>query len=184
MPKNSGNLRVKGKRAQQPLEFLTVGRVVRPHGVRGALLIEPSSDLLAGLNLDSMLYFGAAHKPAQLQSIRFRQKRIILFIEGCGDRNTAEIFRNQNVFISIKDLPPLPENVFFHWQILGLDVISDEGEKLGQVTKIIETGANDVYIVRNQSNQEILLPAIKSVILKIDPPAGTITVHILPGLRP
>ena len=72
------------------------------------------------------------------------------------------------------------QGTYFHWQILGLTVVTDQDEVLGQVTEILTTGANDVYVVRG--DREILLPATDEVVRRIDPAGGKIIVHLLPGL--
>jgi 16S rRNA processing protein RimM len=77
---------------------------------------------------------------------------------------------------------PLPSGRYYQRQIIGLGVVTDEGESLGEVVDILETGANDVYVVQGAQG-EILLPAISSVIRQIDLDAGCLTVHLLEGLR-
>jgi 16S rRNA processing protein RimM len=90
--------------------------------------------------------------------------------------------RNQWVYVTTEDRPALPEGEFYYHQLLGLEIVSDEGRNLGRITGILETGANDVYIVRSTNGHELLLPAIKPVILDIDLQLGKIIVHLLPGL--
>jgi 16S rRNA processing protein RimM len=107
-----------------------------------------------------------------------------LLLEGCEDRDSAEHWREQTIFIRLEEAEPLPEGVYYRWQILGLDVVSDQDEPLGKVEQILETGANDVYLVRDESGNELLLPAIESVILQVDLERGRLLVHLLPGLRP
>jgi 16S rRNA processing protein RimM len=77
-------------------------------------------------------------------------------------------------------VPALAPDTYFHWQILGLTVVTEDGQVLGQVAEILETGANDVYLVRGE--REILLPATSEVVRQIDPVAGRMVVHLLPGL--
>jgi 16S rRNA processing protein RimM len=78
----------------------------------------------------------------------------------------------------------LPEHTYYRWQILGLQVWSDEQQNLGQIVEILETGANDVYLVRSESGEELLLPAIEPVVLQVDLVGKRMRVHLLPGLRP
>jgi 16S rRNA processing protein RimM len=105
---------------------------------------------------------------------------LLITVEGYHDRDTAEALRGELVSIKLEDAAPLGPGEYYHHQIIGLSVITDEGEQLGTVAEIITTGANDVYVVRGQAG-EVLLPAIQSVIRKIEPPR--MVVHLLPGLR-
>ena len=92
-------------------------------------------------------------------------------------------FRDQILWLRADLLPALPEGVYYHYQILGLQVVTDDGRALGTVAEILKTGANDVYVVRGEAG-EILLPAIESVIRRVAPAEGTLTVHLIEGLLP
>jgi 16S rRNA processing protein RimM len=165
-------------------EYLSLGRIIRPHGVRGALLVEAFSEILPGLGPSHQIFLGSERKPATIRSLRPHRKHLLLLLEGCEDRDSAEHWREQTIFIRLEEAEPLPEGVYYRWQILGLDVVSDQDEPLGKVEQILETGANDVYLVRDESGNELLLPAIESVILQVDLERGRLLVHLLPGLRP
>lgn len=170
------------QRARQPSEFLVVGRVVRPHGVRGALLVEPVSRIIDSLEPGNRIFIGEQDTPFELSSIRYHQKRLMVALDGVDDRNQAEELRGQEIKIRFSQAAPLDEDEYYYWQIIGLQVELESGESLGKVVEIIETGANDVYIVRNNEDKEILLPAIASVILNVDLEAEKILVRLMPGL--
>lgn len=165
-------------------EYIAVGRVVRPHGVRGALLVEAISEMIHSLEPSTQLYLGREKVPAHVQYLRSHQDRYLLAIEGCQDREEAERWRGQELYLATGETARLPEGTYFHWQILGLEAVSEHGETLGEIVKILETGANDVYVVETPEGGEILLPAIESVILEVDLERGVVVVHLLPGLRP
>lgn len=169
--------------AQQPPSFLAVGRVVRPHGVRGALRVAALSELIHSLTPSTKVYLGPEHEPAIVRDFRSHGRDFLLILERCEDRSAAEHWRDKVVHIRFEQAQALPEGVFYHWQILGLQVITQQGEILGEVTKILETGANDVYVVKDESGVELLLPAIESVVLDVDLDKSRITVNLLPGLR-
>ena len=101
----------------------------------------------------------------------------------CTDRNQAEQFRGAEILIQLDRAEPLPAGVYYHRQILGLQVVELDGRVVGQVTEILETGGNDVYVVRAASGAELLLPAISSVILEIELEQGRILVAIPAGLE-
>jgi 16S rRNA processing protein RimM len=84
--------------------------------------------------------------------------------------------------LPFEQVEPLPEGQFYYWQILGLKVTTSDGQHLGEVVQILETGANDVYIVRDQEGQDQLIPAINQVIKRIDLDNGNLEVQLIPGL--
>lgn len=169
--------------AQQPPEHLAVGRVIRPHGLRGALLIERTSDIILGLQPGSSVFLGPDLRAFIVKSLSIHQKKILMALQGIENRDFAEQFRDQNLHVPFKEAQTLPEGVYYYWQLLGIAVFSDQGEFLGDLSEILETGANDVYLIRSPSGEELLLPAIEAVIREVDLQSKRMTVHLLPGLR-
>jgi 16S rRNA processing protein RimM len=163
--------------------FIAVGRVIRPHGVRGALQVEAISDLLLGLQPGTEVTFGENHWTSKLVFLHPHRKRYLMAVEDCTDRRQAEALRGDRIYLPAAAADRLPEGTYFHHQILGLAVETEEGVPLGTVEDILETGANDVYVVRSEAEGELLLPAIDSVIRKIDLDSGVLIVRLLPGLR-
>ena len=95
----------------------------------------------------------------------------------------AETLRGSWLTVPETELYPLPDGAFYHFQLVDMDVYTDDEEYLGQIAEIIETPGNDVYIVRKTSERDLLLPAIKDVILDVDTESSRMIVHLLPGLR-
>ena len=170
------------KATRQPREYLAVGRVLRPHGVRGGLMVRAYSEAIRSLEPDSPVLLGEDRRPEQVQSIRPHRGQFLLYLRGCSDREMAETFRDADVQVRLEDAAPLPEGVYYHWQILGLQVVTEQGQSLGELVEILETGANDVYVVRDAAGRERLLPAIRSVVAQVDEQAGRLVVRPLPGL--
>ncbi len=165
-----------------PPDLLPIGRVLRPHGVRGELLLETLTDLPQPLDEVETVYLGEAAEPHPLDGVRLHRGQLLIQLKDCPDRNAAELIRGQLVQIRIEASTPPPPGSYYHHQIVGLSVVTETGEALGEVTEILETGANDVYVVAGP-NGELLLPALQSVILKVDLEAKRLTVHLLDGLR-
>jgi len=170
--------------ARQPPEYLAVGRIVRPHGLRGVMVVYPFSDLVQNLVPSNTVYIGSKRIPVVIRNFQPHKARFLLTIEGCEDYDAAERWRGEIVHIRFDEAGPLTADVYYHWQILDLHVITSEGEPLGKVVQIIETGANDVYVVQDQNGAELLLPAIEAVILEVDLELSRMVVNLLPGLRP
>jgi 16S rRNA processing protein RimM len=146
--------------------------------------MEVMTDFPERLKTGTMVFIGEQHLPAQIRSRRGHQSGFLIGFEGIETPDKAGELRGQYVYVNAADVPSLPPGEFYHHQILGLKVTSDEGQELGQITGILETGANDVYIVRSETGPELLLPNIASIVLKINLERGEMLVHLLPGLLP
>ena len=107
---------------------------------------------------------------------------LLVSFRGVDTPEDAGRFRNQWVYVKSSEVPPLPEGQYYRYELIGLDVVEDNGNLLGKLAEILETGANDVYVVRNEAGKEILLPVIPSVILNRDMERRILTVHLLEGL--
>jgi 16S rRNA processing protein RimM len=165
-----------------PIELLAVGRVLRPHGVRGDLLLETLTDFPQHLAEVDTVYLGEPPVAHPLAAARVHRGQLILRLADVPDRDAADAFRGQLVQIKAVAAAPLPPGTYYHHQLLGLPVVTEAGEPLGELAEVLETGANDVYVVQGPGG-ELLLPAIRSVILSIDLAARQITVRVPAGLR-
>lgn len=164
--------------------FLVIGKLRKPHGLRGELLMEVLTDFPERFRPGMRVYVGSSYRPMLINNLRWHRSALLITFRGYNTRDQVDDLRNQMVHVHAKDIHPLPEGEFYRHQILGMRVFSDSGEQLGTVTDILETGANDVCVVRPESGPEILLPVIESVILDIDMAMDKMVVHLLPGLIP
>ena len=165
----------------EPL-YLSVGFLRRPHGLQGEIIMDLHTDFPERMKTGRKLFVGDEHKPMTLTSVRPHQSGLLVKFKGVETTEDAGVFRNQWVFIKAKDAPPLPPGQMYQYELIGFSVVDDQDNSLGKLIEIIETGANDVYIVKDDSGKEILLPAIPSVILDLDPARRFIRVHLLEGL--
>jgi 16S rRNA processing protein RimM len=162
--------------------FLAVGKVRRPHGVTGDVLVEIVTDFPERLQPKVMVYAGEDQTPLIINRKRPHSNGLLLGFEGYSTPEQVGRFRNQILYIKSTDAEELPEGEYYFHQLVGLSVLDENGELLGEVTEIIETGANDVYVVTNDAGCELLLPAIGEVILGVDKKTRSMKVHLLPGL--
>ena len=162
--------------------FLAVGKVRRPHGVVGDALVEIYTDFPERLQPKAMVYAGENHRPLTITRRRFHGHGLLLAFDGFTTPDDVGRFRNQTLYIATADASELSEGEYYFHELLGLSVTDDAGESLGEVTEIMQTGANDVYVVTNSTGREVLLPAIAEVILNVDMASRSMKVHILPGL--
>ncbi|HXF84941.1 MAG TPA: ribosome maturation factor RimM [Anaerolineales bacterium] len=162
--------------------YLVVGFLRRPHGVHGEIIMDLYTDFPERMKSGRRLFIGEDHQPVTLASARPHQSGMLVKFKGIETPEEAGRYRNQWVYVRSSDLPPLPEGQIYQYQLIGLRVIDENDNLLGELVEILETGANDVYVVRNMAGKEILLPAIPSVILDLDLEARSMRVHLLEGL--
>ena len=189
-------------------DFLRVGVVTTTHGVHGEVKVYPTTDdPKRFLNLERVFVDevmsppGNAGKPASsakpdnaskpakivrtergIENVKFFKNLVILKLSGIDDMDRAAKLRGAELYVSREDAVPLEEGEYYIADLLGMEVYSDEGEKLGVVQDVLETGANDVYMVRRPKGNPLLLPAIPDCVLDIDVEAGRMRVHIMEGL--
>lgn len=155
--------------------FLVIGRLRRSHGIKGEIGMEVLTDFPERLKPGKQVFIGEDHRPLKINQIRAKGKLILLLFEGYDTCEQVNNLRNQLVYISGQAITPLPEGQYYHHQIIGLSVKDPAGNLLGKITEILSTGANDVYVVKQENGKEILLPAIGSVILEVNLEQGVLT---------
>ncbi len=162
--------------------YLVIGFLRRPHGVNGEIIMDIHTDFPDRIKSGRKVLIGEKHQPHTLDTVRERNDGLLISLRGVDTPEEAGKFRNQWVYVKASEVPPLPEGQVYKYELVGLDVIDDNGNALGKLAEILETGANDVYVVKNEEGKEILLPAIPPVILNIDMNQRVMKVHLLEGL--
>lgn len=148
--------------------FLAVGKLRRPHGIHGEIVMEVLTDFPERLRTGRQVLIGESHLPVKIAGVRWHNQLMLICFDGYPDRTSVELFRNQLVVIPVQELPKLPEGQYYQHEIIGLRVVNQSGLEMGVVEQILVTGANDVYLVRGVDGGEILLPAIDEVIRSVD----------------
>ena len=166
---------------EPPPDHVAVGRITGAWGIRGHVRVQPQTDFAERFDVGSTLYIDGV--AAKVTSSRSNKGGYVVLLDSAPDRNAAEALKGALLTVPERELAELPEDTFYHFQLVDMDVYSDEDEYLGRIAEIIETPGNDVYIVRKMSERDLLLPAIKDVVLEVDTDSSRMTVHLLPGLR-
>ncbi len=151
-------------------EWATIGKVVAPFGVRGELKILSFTDIPSRFEELETIYLGPDHLCFQIKSARpYKGEMVVLKLAGIEDANTAETLRNHILAIPISQLAKLPPDSYYQHDIVGLQVVTLDGRTIGEIIDIIETGSNDVYVVKAATGgKEQLIPAIKEIIKQVD----------------
>ena len=165
-------------------DTLRVGVISSTHGVRGEVKVYPTTDdvnrfkKLKTVILDT----GREQMTLSIESVKFFKNMVILKFDGVDTMNEVEGWRQKDLLITRDQAVPLQEDEFFITDLIGLTVVTDEGDTLGTLTDVMETGANEVYIITSENHGEVLLPAIHECILDIDVEAKKMKVHPMEGL--
>jgi 16S rRNA processing protein RimM len=162
-------------------KYLVIGRVFKPWGIRGELKIEILTEFPERFASLRTVYVGDDAKPFSVQSARLHGKAALLKLKEIDTPEQAEALRDQILQIELKDAVKLPKGKLYIYQLIGLRVVTVEGEVLGEIADVLETGANDVYVVRDGA-REILIPAIEDVVKKVSLERGEVTVKMMEGL--
>jgi 16S rRNA processing protein RimM len=179
-----------GSSDERPVKprFLVIGRITKPHGVRGEVRVALYTDVPERFGWLEAAYLSADEwdddlSPTGVEYARLHGDVVLLKLAGYDDREAAQALRNLWVQVPVDEAVPLEEGEYYLFQLLGLDVVETAGEPLGKVVDILETGAHNVLVVKGERG-EVLLPDIPDVIQTIDFDANQITVTLLPGLLP
>ncbi len=160
---------------------MVVGRIVGAWGVHGEVKVEPFTDFPSRFNKGSILFLH--ERPLRVSASRKRKNGFVLKLESVDDRSDAEALRGSEMTVPVTDLEDLPVGTFYYFQIIGLEVWTEESELLGTVREIITTGANDAYVVSDGNNKPVLVPAIGGVVQEVDVSNGKMVVKLPIGLR-
>ena len=165
-------------------QLLRVGVISSTHGVRGEVKVYPTTDevnrfkKLKNVVLDT----GKEHLKLEVSGVKFFKNQVILKFKGIDNINDIEKYKGKDLLVNREDAVALEENENYVADLIDLKVVTDEGQVLGVLAEVMETGANDVYVVETEDGKELLLPAIRDCILDVDLETEVMTVHILPGL--
>jgi len=163
------------------LQFIAVGQVVAPWGARGEIKVEVLTDFPERFAPEQEIFVN--QEKLTIENCRWHRGRVILKLSGIGSIEDAERLRGLFLEIPQSQLHPLPDNECYQFQLLGLEVWTVDGEFLGQISRILPTGSNDVYVVPSERG-EVLIPATEDVVKSVDLEAGRVTIEIIEGLLP
>ena len=166
-------------------EFLQVGVITATHGIHGEVKVFPTTDdpkrfkKLKKVLLDT----GREKLELEVEGVKFFKNMVIVKFKGIDNINDVEKYRKKSLYVTRENAVKLKKNEYFIADLIGLSVIrEDNGEVLGELTDVLQTGANDVYEVKMEDGKEVLLPAIRECIKNVDLQKGEITVHVMKGL--
>ena len=166
-------------------DLLQVGVITTTHGVRGEVKVFPTTDDPARFKKlkNVVLDTGKELVDLEVAGVKFFKNMVIVKFKGIDNINDVEKYRKKSLYVTRENAVKLKKKEYFIADLIGLSVIrEDNGEVLGELTDVLQTGANDVYEVKMEDGKEVLLPAIRECIKNVDLQKGEITVHVMKGL--
>ena len=153
------------------MDLLEVGKIVNTHGLRGEVKVVPWTD------------YPEVFEDIDFVYVKNQKNNLIVRFSQITDINMAEKYKNQVIYAEREILGELPDGVYYIADLIGLDIVTEDGEKIGTVSDVFNTGSNDIYEVKREGKKNLLLPVIDDVVLNIDVEGGKITVRMMDGLE-
>ncbi len=147
--------------------MLKVGKIINTHGIKGGLKVFPLTDYMERFEELDWVYIDGDNKKFYIKNVKYMPSVVLLFFEGYENIDSVEKFKNRYIYIGESQREDLPENTHYITDIIGLDVYTVKNEYIGKVEDIIQTGSNDVYVIRDENSKEIMIPAVDRFIPKI-----------------
>ncbi len=165
-------------------EILQVGVISSTHGVRGEVKVYPTTDDVRRFKKlkEVILDTGKEQITLEIESVKFFKQMVILKFKGIDNINDVEKYRQKSLYVTRANAVRLSRDEYFIADLMGLKVINEEEQEIGILREVMETGANDVYVIDMTDGRELLLPAIKQCVLQVDVEAGFVKVHVMDGL--
>ena len=163
---------------------LQVGVISSTHGVRGEVKVFPTTDDVTRFRQLKKVYLDTVREmlPLEIQNVKFFKQFAILKFKGIDNINDIEKYRGKSLMIDREDAVDLDEDEYFIADMIGMKVCTEDGSEFGTLKDVMETGANDVYIIDSLEHGEVLIPAIRECILDVDMDEECMTIHLMEGL--
>lgn len=165
-------------------DLLQAGVITTTHGIRGEVKVFPTTDDVHRFkDLDSVLLdTGRDYMKLEIENVKYFKQYAILKFKGIDNINDIEKYKGRSLYVTRDQAIPLEEDEYYIADLIGLDVYLESGEKFGVLKDVMETGANDVYIVETKEGKEVLIPAIHECVLDIDVEENRMEIHLMDGL--
>jgi 16S rRNA processing protein RimM len=160
---------------------VVVGKVTKAHGLGGEVTILPLTDNPDRFARGNVVYLENG-RVLTIRGTRDNGTRLLVTFDGVADRTTAEALRGSLLVVPQSDLPDLPEGTYWPHQLEGCQVVTEDGRVVGAITDVVANPANDIWVTTAPDGDEILVPAIRQVVLGVDIAAGRVVVREVPGI--
>ena len=164
--------------------LITIGKVIKPFGVKGEMKIEPLTDFperFTGLLRVYLVSPRGKELACEVRSVRYAGGTPYLLLSGYDSPEDAKALNGWFIKVPEAEVMPLPEGSYYWFELIGMEVLSESGEKLGTIVEVFETGSNDVYVMK-RGGKEVYIPATKEIVKQVDRKAKRMVIHLMDGL--
>ena len=163
---------------------LQVGVITQTHGIKGEVKVFPTTDDVSRFKKlkEVIMDTGRERITMEIEGVKFFKQYAIVKFKGFNSINDIEKYKSAKLYVTRDHAVKLQKDEYFIADLVGLNVVTDEGEPFGKMKDVLATGANDVYVVEREDGTEVLLPAIRECVKTVDMEQGQVTVHIMDGL--
>lgn len=165
-------------------KYLEIGQIVNTFGIKGMVKIKPFTDDINRFDRLETVYIEnkKGRKEYEIEEVKYHKNMVLMKLKGIDTPEEADKLRQSYLLVDRSKEEPLEEGVYYIVDLLGLEAYTDEGQLLGKVDDIFNTGSNDIYVIKNELGKQILLPGLPEVLKQVDLEKGRITFHLIPGL--
>ena len=165
-------------------KLLRIGVITTTHGLRGEVKVYPTTDDVSRFDAcDEVILVTPKEKiPLHIERVKYFKNLVIVKFKEFDDISQVETFRKCDIMVTRENAVPLEEGEFFICDVIGAEVVEEDGTPVGTVSDVMETGANDVFVIQTADGKEVLFPSIPECIRSVDVETQKIVAHIMPGL--
>ncbi len=173
-----------GKETNMEQDLLRVGVIANTHGVHGEVKVYPTTDDMARFKKlkQVILDTGKEQRTLEIASVKFFKNLAILKFKGIDNINDIEKYKGKDLLITREQAVPLKKDEYFICDLIGCQVVTEDGTEVGELTEVLQTAANDVFVVEGIEKKEILVPYINDCVLNVSMEEKKVTVKLLPGM--
>ncbi len=166
------------------LDYFRVGVIANSHGVKGEVKVYPTTDDVTRFKDLETIYLdeNGTYKELHIKSVKYVKNMVVLGFEEYNNMNDILGLKGMELYVDRENAIPLNEGEFYVADMVGADIVTDDGKHFGTLQDVLKTGANDVYVIKTDEGKEVLFPSIPECILEKDLENKKITVHIMDGL--
>ncbi len=170
-------------------KYLQIGEILRPHGVHGELRMRVVTSYPERIPDLTHVYLGSdpfdkRPRKFEIEAVRFHHEVALVTFKGINDRDEADRLRGLSVLVALEDAIPLAEGEVYLFELIGMRVVTEDGEDIGEVADVLEIGANDTYLIRSEKYGEFTIPDVPQFIIRIDKANRQVIVRLMEGLLP
>lgn len=165
-------------------DIFRIGVITTTHGLKGEVKVFPTTDDLNRFKKLKKCFIRTPKEDIHVEknSCKFFKNMVILSFKEFGDINEVERFRNCDIYVTRDNAVPLEEDEYYISDVIGMNIILEDGSELGVLQDVMQTGANDVFVIKLKDDKELLMPVIKDCVLDMNYDTGKITVRLMKGM--